>query len=466
MKILNNLLKEIVVLDMHGNIDTPVSSISLNSKNIQPNSLFVALEGNVIDGHIFIDEVIGKGATTIVYEKDPIKFHTGVTYIKVVDTHSVIGIIASNFYGEPSRKIKLIGVTGTNGKTTTATLLHQLFRDLGYKAGMIGTIVNKINDKSIETSRTTPDSITLNELLAEMVDDGCEYCFMEVSSHAVSEKRITGLTFIGGIFTNLTLDHLDYHKTFENYSEAKKGFFDMLPPHGFAIANIDNQRGEYMLSETLAQKYRISLKKPADFTDRLETKLIGEFNVYNILGVYAAAVLLGQDSKKVKELIKKLEPVAGRFQYIKSPSGIVGIVDYAHTPDALENVLRTANDMKKKGKVIAVVGCGGDRDKSKRPIMAKIGYEMSDILILTSDNPRTEKPEDILEEMKKGIENLSFENKVYSIVDRYDAIEKACKVALPGDFILIAGKGHENYQEVNGLKSHFDDMEELQKYLK
>jgi UDP-N-acetylmuramoyl-L-alanyl-D-glutamate--2,6-diaminopimelate ligase len=466
MKILNDILNEIFVTEMHGNIDAPVSSVSLNSKNIIPNSLFVAVEGNVIDGHIFIDEVIEKGATTIIYEKDLVKFQPGVTYVKVADTHTAVGIIASNFYGEPSRKMKLVGVTGTNGKTTTATLLHQLFRDLGYKAGMIGTIVNKINDKSIETSRTTPDSVTLNELLAEMVDDGCEYCFMEVSSHAVTEKRIAGLTFIGGIFTNLTLDHLDYHKTFENYAEAKKGFFDILPSHGFAIANIDDDKGQYMLSTTKASRYTLSLKKDADFTDRLETKLIGEFNVYNILGVYAAAILLGQEKKKVKELIKKLEPVAGRFQYIKSPSGVVGIVDYAHTPDALENVLRTANDMKKNGKVIAVVGCGGDRDRTKRPIMAKIGYDMSDILILTSDNPRTEKPEDILEEMKKGIEGLYFENKVYSIIDRYDAIEKACKEALPGDFILIAGKGHENYQEVNGVKSHFDDMEELQKFLK
>ncbi len=466
MKILNNLLNEIFVVDMHGNIDNPVSSISLNSKNIKSNSLFVALEGNVVDGHVFIEEVIEKGATTIVYEKDPSEFHAGVTYVKVADSHTAMGVIANNFYGEPSRKMKLVGVTGTNGKTTTATLLHQLFRDLGHKAGMIGTVVNKINDKSFESSRTTPDSVTLNELLAEMVDDGCEYCFMEISSHSVCEKRISGLYFIGGIFTNLTLDHLDYHKTFENYCEAKKRFFDVLPSHGFAIANIDDGKGEYMLSTTKANKYTLSLKKEADFTDRLETKLIGEFNAYNILGVYAAAILLEQDKEKVKKIIKTLEPVAGRFQYIKSPSGVTGIVDYAHTPDALENVLRTANEMKKKGRVIAVVGCGGDRDRSKRPIMAKIGYDMSDILILTSDNPRTEKPEDILEEMKKGIEGLYFENKVYVLVDRYEAIEKACELSQPGDFVLIAGKGHENYQEVNGVKSHFDDMEELKKFLK
>ncbi len=466
MKILNDLLEEIIIIETHGNIDAPVSSVSLSSKNIKQNSLFVALTGNVVDGHDFINEVIEKGATSIVYEKEIDDFKPGITYVRVTDTHSAIGLVASNFYDNPSQKLKLVGVTGTNGKTTTATLLHQLFRDLGLKAGMIGTVVNKVNDKSYEAERTTPDGVALNELLAEMVDDGCEYCFMEVSSHSVCEKRIAGLHFIGGIFTNLTLDHLDYHKTIDNYCDAKKGFFDILPATGFAIANIDDDRGEYMLSSTKAMKYRLSLKKEADFTERLDTKLLGEFNVYNILGVYAVAVLLGQDETKVKEIIKNLNSVPGRFQSIKSKDGITGIVDYAHTPDALENVLKTANSMKGKGKLIAVVGCGGDRDRSKRPIMARIGYDMSDILILTSDNPRTEKPEDILEEMKKGIEELYFENKVYIITDRYEAIEKACELSKSGDYILIAGKGHENYQEVNGIKTHFDDMEELQKNLK
>ncbi|MCX6754137.1 MAG: UDP-N-acetylmuramoyl-L-alanyl-D-glutamate--2,6-diaminopimelate ligase [Candidatus Nomurabacteria bacterium] len=466
MKILSELLEDVKILESHGNLEALVTSPSLNSKNIESRSVFVALAGNVLDGHSFINEVIEKGATAIVHEKDIEEFKPGVTYIKVADTHSAIGIITSNFYDNPSRKLKLIGVTGTNGKTTTATLLHQLFRDLGYKAGMIGTVVNKINDSSYEALRTTPDPVTLNELLARMVDNGCEYCFMEVSSHAVSEKRIAGLSFVGGIFTNLTLDHLDYHKTIENYCDAKKSFFDSLPATGFAIANIDDEKGFYMLSTTLARKYTLSLKKEADFTERLETKLIGEFNAYNILGVYATAIILGQEANKVKEIIKTLEAVPGRFQYIKSKSGVTGIVDYAHTPDALENVLKTVNEMKKNGKVIAIVGCGGDRDRSKRPIMAKIGYDLSDVLILTSDNPRTEKPEAILEEMKKGIEGLYFEGKVYILVDRYDAIEKACNLANPGDFILIAGKGHENYQEVNGIKTHFDDMEELQKNLK
>lgn len=466
MKILSELLEDVKILESHGNLDALVSSPSLNSKNIEPRGVFVALTGNLVDGHSFINEVIEKGAVAIVHEKEIEEFKPGVTYIKVADTHRAIGIITSNFYDNPSRKLKLIGVTGTNGKTTTATLLHQLFRDLGYKAGMIGTVVNKVNDSSYEALRTTPDPVTLNELLAEMVDNGCEYCFMEVSSHAVSEKRIAGLSFIGGIFTNLTLDHLDYHKTIENYCDAKKSFFDSLPATGFAIANIDDEKGFYMLSTTLARKYTLSLKKKADFTERLETKLIGEFNAYNILGVYAAAIILGQDIDKVKGIIKTLEAVPGRFQYIKSSRGVIGIVDYAHTPDALENALKTVNEMKKNGKVISVIGCGGDRDRSKRPIMAKIGYDMSDVLILTSDNPRTEKPEAILEEMKKGIEGLYFEGKVYILVDRYDAIEKACNLANPDDFILIAGKGHENYQEVNGIKTHFDDMEELQKNLK
>jgi len=490
MKILSELLENISIIESHGNLESHVSSVSLSSKSIIGSSLFVALEGNVVDGHIFIDEVIEKGATTIIYEKEPKEFKAGVAYVKVKDTHNAIGIIAGNFYDNPSRKIKLVGVTGTNGKTTTVTLAHQLFRNLGYRAGMIGTIVNKINDKSYEANRTTPDPVSLNKLLAEMVDEGCEYCFMEVSSHSVCEKRVAGLSFAGGIFTNLTLDHLDYHKTIENYSNAKKSFFDMLPATGFAITNIDDERGEYMLSTTKAHRYTLSLKESADsfgnevnFNERLETKLIGEFNLYNALGVYALAVILLQDKfnsnnvlspdsfikgyiEKIKENIKTLEPVAGRFQYIKSESGVTGIVDYAHTPDALENVLKTINQMKGKGKVIAVIGCGGDRDKSKRPIMARLGYDMSDILILTSDNPRTEKPEDILEEMKKGIEGLFFEGKVYVLEDRYDAIEKACLLAKSGDFILVAGKGHENYQEVNGVKTHFDDMEELEKSLK
>jgi UDP-N-acetylmuramoyl-L-alanyl-D-glutamate--2,6-diaminopimelate ligase len=465
MKILSELLEDIEVLESHGNLDARVSSVSLNSKEIEPHAIFVAIKGNVVDGHIFIDEVIEKGASTIVYEKDPKEFRNGITYLKVADTHNAIGLIASNFYDNPSHKLKLVGVTGTSGKTTTATLLHQLFRNFGYKVGMIGTDVNKINDKSEIAKRTTPDAITLNKLLALMVDEGCEYCFMEVSSHSVSEKRISGLYFVGGIFTNLSLDHLDYHKTFEEYCDAKKSFFDILPATSFAITNIDDKKGEYMLSTTNASKYTLSLKKEADFNERFESKLIGEFNAYNLLGIYAVAVLLGLDKEKVKEAIADLKPVPGRFEYFKSDNGVTAVVDYAHKPDALENVLKTINKMKGKGRVITVVGCGGDRDKSKRPIMAKIGYEMSDILILTSDNPRTEKPEDILNDMQAGLP-IEGADEVEIIVDRHIAIKKACDLARSGDYILLAGKGHENYQEVNGLKTHFDDMEELQKYLK
>lgn len=467
MKILSELLEDIKVIESHGNLETRISSVSLNSKNIEPRSLFVALVGNVVDGHMFIDEVIEKGATAVVYEKEPKEFKNGITYLKVEDTHSAIGIIADNFYGNPSRKLKLVGVTGTNGKTTTVTLLHQLFMNLGYKVGLISTVSDKICGDVVVTNRatpTTPDPIILNKLLAEMVDVGCEYCFMEVSSHSVCEKRIAGLSFVGGLFTNLTLDHLDYHKTIDNYCDAKKSFFDILPATGFAISNIDDPKGEYMLSTTKANKYTLSLKQEADFNERLETKLIGEFNMYNILGVYAVAFLLGQDKEKVKELIKELEGAPGRFQAIKSKNNITGIVDYAHSPDALENVLKTIKQMKGNGRVISVVGCGGDRDKSKRPIMAKIGFDMSDILILTSDNPRSEKPEDILNEMQKGIP-LDGIDKVEIIVDRHIAIQRACELAKEGDYILVAGKGHENYQEVNGLKTHFDDMEELKKYL-
>ena len=327
---------------------------------------------------------------------------------------------------------------------------------------MIGTVVNKINDESFDTVNTTPGPIVLNDLLSKMVEAGCEYCFMEVSSHAMDQGRVAGLIFRGGVFTNLTHDHMDYHKNFENYFRAKKKFFKMLPRNAFALTNIDDKYGQKMLEGVKAKKYFYSLKNKADFTGHLDTKLKGEFNAYNVLAIYATAVLLGQDKEKVKEEIKKLDPAPGRFVSITSPTGVIGIVDYAHTPDALENVLKTVNSMKGKGKVISLFGCGGDRDKTKRPIMARLGYDMSDVVILTSDNPRTEKPDNILEDMKKGIESLPQE-KVQVISDRRDAIKKAVSLANTGDYILIAGKGHENYQEVNGVKNHFDDMEELKK---
>lgn len=476
MRDLSDITNDIKFLETKGNFDIAVSSISLNSKEVEPNSLFIALDGNTIDGHSFIDKAIENGAKAIIYQNDLSSYKNEVTYIKVEDSHEVAGIVASNFYGNPSKKLKLIGVTGTNGKTTTVTLLHQLFRNLGHKAGMIGTVVNRINDKSYGAERTTPDPITLNKLLSSMVNEGCEYCFMEVSSHSVIEKRISGLHFAGGVFTNLTHDHLDYHETFENYRDAKKAFFDSLHTDAFALSNIDDLNGEYIIKDTKASKNFYSLKKDitnlpsgqAGFTDRLKTKLLGEFNAYNVLAVYATAILLKEDKDNVKELIKGLEPVEGRFNYVKSKDGITGIVDYAHTPDALKNVLKTIVEMKWNGlsadkarKIISVFGCGGDRDRTKRPIMAKIGYDMSDVVILTSDNPRTENPSVIIEEMKKGLPG-EVEN-VHIIPDRHEAIKKAYSLAKKGDYILLAGKGHEKYQEVNGTKSHFDDMEELKK---
>jgi UDP-N-acetylmuramoyl-L-alanyl-D-glutamate--2,6-diaminopimelate ligase len=473
MKKLDELLINIHVEKIEGSTDVSVSSISLDSHSISNGTLFVALVGNTLDGHDFIDEVIKKGAKVIVHENEISSFVDGVTYVKVLDTHKVVGEIASCFYGYPSEKLKLIGVTGTNGKTTTVTLLHQLFRNLGHKAGMIGTVVNKINDESFEAVRTTPDAVTLQKLLADMVEAGCDYCFMEVSSHSVSEKRIAGLVFYGGVFTNLTLDHLDYHKSFENYRDAKKDFFDNLPETSFALSNSDDPNGRYILEDTKAQKYFYGFSPDADFNEELETKLIGRFNAYNALAIYATSVLLDEDRGMVRKEMKVLEPVEGRFQYIKSESGITGIVDYAHTPDALENVLKTIIELKGVGKVITVCGCGGDRDKSKRPLMAKIAYDLSDTVILTSDNPRTEQPLDILYDMQKGlpampahagIEGLQ-QDKVEIIVDRKEAIKKAYTYASPGDYVLIAGKGHEKYQEVNGIKTHFDDMEELKKYL-
>lgn len=376
-----------------------------------------------------------------------------------------------HFFGNASRKMKIIGVTGTNGKTTTTTLLYNLFRELGFKVGLIGTVVNKIDDESIDATHTTPDPISLNRLLNQMVRKGCKYCFIEVSSHAIDQKRIAGISFAGGVFTNLTHDHLDYHKNFENYFKAKKKFFDSLSKKAFALSNFDDEYGVKILKDTKAKKYFYSLKdKKAGFSEKLSTKLIGEFNAYNTLAIYGTAVLLGEDKEKVKKIIENLDAVPGRFQYIKDKqSGAIGIVDYAHTPDALLNVLKTINDMNLsaqaggKNKVISVFGCGGDRDKTKRPIMARIGYNMSDIVILTSDNPRSENPEDILKDMASGLPKM--DEKVLIIADRKEAIRKACAFAQKGDYILVAGKGHENYQEIKGVKNHFDDIEELRKYL-
>ncbi len=464
MKTINELIHSIIPIEIIGDTDVFISSISINSKAIEEGGLFVAMKGEKLDGHVFINEVIEKGAKVIIHENEIENPKDGIVYVKVADSHEACGIIASNFYDNPSKSLKLVGVTGTNGKTTIATLLHKLFRNLGKNAGMIGTVVNKINDKEIEAERTTPDSITLNKLMKEMVEAGCEYCFMEVSSHAIALKRIAGLSFAGGIFTNLTHDHLDFHKTIEEYAKVKKEFFTNLPIGSFALSNLDSDYGEFMLSDTKSKRYFYSRNGEANFFGHMETKLIGDFNQSNILAIFGGAVLLGINEVDAKEQIKNLEPAPGRFMAIKSSGGVTGIVDYAHTPDALKNVLETVNKMKEGGKVVALFGCGGDRDKAKRPVMAKIGYDLSDILILTTDNPRTEKPEEILKDMLAGIPDYDAE-KVFVIVDRSKAIEKACDLAKGGDFVLLAGKGHEDYQEVNGVKSHFDDMEELKKYL-
>ncbi|MDQ5971689.1 MAG: UDP-N-acetylmuramoyl-L-alanyl-D-glutamate--2,6-diaminopimelate ligase [Patescibacteria group bacterium] len=475
MKKLLEIITDIKPLEVKGSQETVISGIFISSNLVTENGLFIAIVGEKSDGHEYINDVIAKGATAIVHEKDLREYKDGITYLKVADTHEASGCIASAFYDYPSKKLKLVGVTGTNGKTTIATLLHKLFRNLRFKTGMMGTVVNKINDTEVEATRTTPDPITLNQTLAQMVEAGCEYCFMEVSSHAIYMKRIAGLEFAGGIFTNLTHDHLDFHITIEEYAKVKKEFFTNLPSTCFALSNLDSEYGEYMLESTKAKKYFYSRDNKVDFSGKVDTKLIGDFNQSNVLAILGTAVLLGIDEKSAREEIKKLDPAPGRFVSFTSPNGVTGIVDYAHTPDALENVLKTIKKLADVGrlqeqtsdvcKIITVIGCGGDRDKAKRPIMAQIAYKMSDILILTSDNPRTEKVEDIINDMRVGLPDealsLSNEQKVYIINDRREAITKACILAKKSYYILLAGKGHENYQEVNGTKTHFDDMEEL-----
>jgi UDP-N-acetylmuramoyl-L-alanyl-D-glutamate--2,6-diaminopimelate ligase len=510
MKKLSELLQDVHIITSQGPSDIEIPQISFSSKDIEKGGLFVALVGEVADGHNYISSAIDAGAKVIVYEKDLEELKDNVTYIKVADTHEAITIMAANFYDHPSESIKVVGVTGTNGKTTIATLLYQLFLNMGHRVGLLSSVVDKINGTAIDTGRatpTTPDAINLNKLLRQMVDAECTHCFMEVSSHSLSVGRFKDFTFAGAIFTNLTLDHLDYHKTMENYRDAKKILFDMLPEEAFALSNIDDPYGEYILRDAKAKKYFYGFQNKdgvePDFGEHLETKLIGDFNQYNVLAVYGAAVLLDEDRGLVQKEIKNLEPVNGRFNYFKSPSGVTGIVDYAHTPDALENVLKTVNSLRdsaqallvqnaeiktnspKQGlgpRIISVFGCGGDRDKSKRPIMARMGYDMGDILILTSDNPRTEDPESILKDMVTGLLEefqeadlrgpgpfsfTSYKSKyVYVLADRHKAIQKACELAQPGDYILLAGKGHETYQIVGTEHLHFDDMEEIKKYLK
>ncbi|MBC7915702.1 MAG: UDP-N-acetylmuramoyl-L-alanyl-D-glutamate--2,6-diaminopimelate ligase [Pyrinomonadaceae bacterium] len=478
MKSLIDLLAGVAVLDHKGSIEIDVESICFDSRKASTQSLFIAVSGTVTDGHIFIDKVIEAGAIAIVCEEYPETIQDGITYIKSSDSAKALGLIASNFYNNPSDNLKLIGITGTNGKTTVATLLYQLFSDLGYKTGLISTVQNHIHTSIVPSTHTTPDPIALNHLLAEMVDAGCDYCFMEVSSHAVAQHRIEGLEFTGGVFTNLTHDHLDFHKTFDSYLKAKKAFFDGLGKSAFALVNTDDKHGRVMLQNTLAHQKTYALKSAADFKakvvenqfsglllnfDSAEVwfKMVGSFNAYNLLAVYGTAVLLEQDTTKVLTILSRLNGAEGRFEYLTSPSGIIGVVDYAHTPDAIQNVLSTIQNIRKgTEQVITVIGCGGDRDKTKRPIMAQVACDWSDKVILTSDNPRSEEPEQIIKDMDAGV-MPNNRKKALTIVDRREAIRTACHLAKPGDIILVAGKGHEKYQEIKGTKHPFDDKQIL-----
>jgi len=478
MKYLSDILEGLAFTELQGSADTEISAVVFDSRKVVPGSLFVAIKGTVVDGHDYIDKAIKDGAVAVICEDLPARTATAVDFFMVANSAIALGIVSANFYDNPSAKLKLVGVTGTNGKTTIATLLYQLFRDLGYKCGLLSTVENQVNGQVIPSTHTTPDPVELNKLLDEMVAKGCDYCFMEVSSHAVAQHRIAGLTFAGGIFSNLTHDHLDYHKTFAEYLKAKKAFFDGLPKDAFALTNVDDKNGNVMLQNTSAYKKTYGLKNMADYKARiLENqfgglllqidnedvwfKMVGTFNAYNLLAVYAAAMLLEQDRAKVLTILSKLTGAEGRFEYIVGANKIIGIVDYAHTPDAVQNVLSTIHDIRKGNeKVITVIGCGGDRDKTKRPIMAKVACEWSDKVILTSDNPRSEDPARIIKDMEAGVD-AAFKRYTLSIVDRREAIKTACHLAKPGDIILIAGKGHEKYQEINGVKNHFDDMEEL-----
>ena len=473
---LSEVLKNIKPLQTAGDMDVDINGVNIDSRRIENGHLFIAMKGTVVDGHEFIDKAIGLGARAILCEDMPEKRAEGVTYVQVASTEDAAGKAATCFYGNPSTQLTLVGVTGTNGKTTIATLLYNMFRKMGHKCGLLSTVCNYIEDKAIPTGHTTPDPIELNQLLAEMVSAGCEYAFMECSSHAIAQKRISGLTFAGGIFTNLTRDHLDYHKTFENYRDAKKAFFDGLPKTAFAITNADDKNGMVMVQNTKAAIKTYSTRSMADFKARIiechfegmyldidnhevGVQFIGKFNVSNLLAVYSTAVMLGKKPEDILLAMSTLHSVNGRLEPVHSPEGYTAIVDYAHTPDALENVLNAIHEvLNGKGQVITVCGAGGNRDKGKRPLMAQEAVKQSDKVIITSDNPRFEDPQAIINDMLAGL-NAQQMKKVISIVDRKEAIRTACMMAQKGDVILIAGKGHEDYQEVKGVKHHFDDKE-------
>jgi len=479
---LQEILYGVSIVNLVGHTNRDISALSFDSRQVLANSIFFAIKGSLSDGHIYIDQTIKAGATVVICEVMPEKLQEDITYIEVADSHIALGKMAANFYGNPSSKIKLIGITGTNGKTTIATLLFKLYRELGYQVGLISTVQNQIDDEIIPATHTTPNPIALNELLNQMVNARCVYCFMEVSSHAVSQHRIEGLHFTGGVFSNLSHDHLDFHKTFDNYLKAKKAFFDVLPKTAFALVNADDKNGPVMLQNTKAQKKTYAIKQMADFKARIIEnrfsglnldvdqvdvffKLVGSFNAYNLLAVYGTAMLLGEEKLNVLTLLSSLTGAEGRFDYVSNNQNIIGIVDYAHTPDAVQNVLSTIQDIRKgTEQVITIIGCGGDRDKTKRPIMAQVACDWSDKVILTSDNPRTEDPQAIVQEMEVGVSPTN-RRKTLTIVDRKEAIKTACHLAKPGDIILLAGKGHEKYQEINGVRYHFDDKEVLMEQL-
>ena len=477
---LNELLSKVKSADITGDADVDIMGVDIDSRRVKPGHLFVAVRGTQVDGHSFIPKAIEQGAVAVLCEDMPEERREGITYVKVSSTEAAVGPVATMFYGDPSTKLKLVGVTGTNGKTTIATLLYNMFRKFGHRCGLLSTVCNYIEDEAIPADHTTPDPIELNRLLACMVEAGCEYAFMECSSHAIAQQRIGGLKFAGGLFTNLTRDHLDYHKTFENYRDAKKAFFDSLPKTAFAITNADDKNGMVMVQNTKATVKTYSTRSLADFKAKIiechfegmyldidgrevGVQFIGKFNVSNLLAVYGAAVMLGKAPEAILLIMSTLRSVSGRLEPIRSKDGITAIVDYAHTPDALENVLNAIHEvLDGKGKVITVCGAGGNRDKGKRPLMAQEAVKQSDRVIITSDNPRFEEPQDIINDMLAGL-NAQQMKKVISIADRREAIRTAAMMAEKGDVILIAGKGHEDYQEIKGVKHHFDDREEVRK---
>ncbi len=482
MSQLKDILYKVNIDAVVGNTGVVVKDIQFDSRKVSLNDVFVAIRGSVTDGHEYIKKAVDQGALAVICEELPKELVNGVTYVQVSNSNKALAYMAANYYENPSENLKLVGITGTNGKTTIATLLYQLFKNAGYKVGLLSTVHILVDDKKYPATHTTPDSLTINKYLNEMSDEGVEFCFMEVSSHGIHQERTTGLHFTGGIFTNLSHDHLDYHNTFAEYRDVKKSFFDHLPKTAFALVNIDDKNGLVMMQNTKAKKHTYALKTYADYRaqilenqfgglllkvndNEVWTKLIGNFNAYNLLAIFAAAELLGLETIETLQLISELESVSGRFQYMVSPQKITAIVDYAHTPDALKNVLETINSIRTGNEqLITIVGCGGDRDKTKRPKMANIASTLSNRAIFTSDNPRSEKPEAIIEDMEAGVEPQNF-NKTVSITDRKQAIKTACQFANPNDIILIAGKGHETYQEINGVRTDFDDFKIVKELL-